>query len=80
MTNMQNEVPAKGGFSFDLCKRNEMLMNKGGLKPPTYLKTGTTIVGLIFQVLFLTVLVNYISFSCNFLLKLIFFIVSLGIF
>ncbi|XP_057530254.1 proteasome subunit beta type-7-A-like [Amaranthus tricolor] len=49
MTNMQNEVPAKGGFSFDLCKRNEMLMNKGGLKPPTYLKTGTTIVGLIFQ-------------------------------
>lgn len=44
------EVPAKGGFSFDLCVRNEMLAKKG-LRPPTARKTGTTIVGLIFKVI-----------------------------
>lgn len=43
------DVPPKGGFSFDLCRRNDMLSNKG-MKPPSYRKTGTTIVGLIFQV------------------------------
>lgn len=43
------EVPPKGGFSFDLCRRNDMLAQKGG-KAPSYRKTGTTIVGLIFQV------------------------------
>ncbi|KAF5450201.1 hypothetical protein F2P56_030570 [Juglans regia] len=42
------EVPPKGGFSFDLCRRNEMLSNKG-VPPPSLRKTGTTIVGLIFQ-------------------------------
>lgn len=42
------DVPPKGGFSFDLCKRNDMLSKKGA-KPPSYRKTGTTIVGLIFQ-------------------------------
>ncbi|CAI9785124.1 unnamed protein product [Fraxinus pennsylvanica] len=42
------EMPPKGGFSFDLCKRNEMLAAKG-LKKPSFLKTGTTIVGLIFK-------------------------------
>ncbi|KAL9248960.1 Proteasome subunit beta type-7-A-like protein [Drosera capensis] len=42
------EVPAKGGFSFDLCKRNDMLLKKGVQMPP-FRKTGTTIVGLIFQ-------------------------------
>ncbi|CAA7394296.1 unnamed protein product [Spirodela intermedia] len=42
------EVPPKGGFSFDLCRRNEMIAGKG-LKPPSFLKTGTTIVGLVFQ-------------------------------
>ncbi|KAL8482002.1 hypothetical protein ACS0TY_028232 [Phlomoides rotata] len=41
-------MPPMGGFSFDLCKRNAMLVQKG-LKQPSYLKTGTTIVGLIFQ-------------------------------
>ncbi|KAK3183686.1 hypothetical protein Dsin_030972 [Dipteronia sinensis] len=42
------EVPSQGGFSFDLCRRNDMLAKKGvGL--PSFLKTGTTIVGLIFQ-------------------------------
>lgn len=43
------DVPQKGGFSFDLCRRNEMLVSKG-LRSPSFLKTGTTIVGLIFQV------------------------------
>lgn len=43
-------MPPKGGFSFDLCKRNEMLSKKG-VNPPSFRKTGTTIVGLIFQVL-----------------------------
>ncbi|KAI8548377.1 hypothetical protein RHMOL_Rhmol07G0269500 [Rhododendron molle] len=42
------DVPMKGGFSFDHCRRNAMLSDKG-LKPPSFLKTGTTIVGLIFQ-------------------------------
>ncbi|XVF13996.1 hypothetical protein REPUB_Repub09cG0018600 [Reevesia pubescens] len=42
------EMPPKGGFSFDLCKRNEMLANKG-VNPPSFRKMGTTIVGLIFQ-------------------------------
>ncbi|KAI7998515.1 Proteasome subunit beta type-7-A [Camellia lanceoleosa] len=42
------DVPMKGGFSFDLCRRNEMLMKKC-LHSPSFLKTGTTIVGLIFQ-------------------------------
>lgn len=43
------DLPPKGGFSFDLCRRNDMLA-KMGAKPPSYRKTGTTIVGLIFQV------------------------------
>ena len=43
------DLPPKGGFSFDLCRRNDMLEKKG-LKPQSFLKTGTTIVGLIFQV------------------------------
>ncbi|GMP74087.1 hypothetical protein CsSME_00031613 [Camellia sinensis var. sinensis] len=42
------DVPLKGGFSFDLCKWNEMLSKKG-VQAPKFLKTGTTIVGLIFQ-------------------------------
>ena len=42
------DVPMNGGFSFDLCRRNEMLIKKG-LQSPSFLKTGTTIVGLIFQ-------------------------------
>jgi 20S proteasome subunit beta 2 len=49
MSNSAIEVPPKGGFSFDLCRRNDMLSKKG-VQPPSYRKTGTTIVGLIFQV------------------------------
>jgi len=44
---MQDDLP-KGGFTFDLCKRNEFLQ-KQGLKQPISKKTGTTIVGLIYQ-------------------------------
>ncbi|XP_030530860.1 proteasome subunit beta type-7-B [Rhodamnia argentea] len=42
------DLPPKGGFSFDLCRRNDMLAKKG-VNPPSFRKTGTTIVGLIFQ-------------------------------
>ncbi|KAL7261208.1 hypothetical protein ACSBR1_006783 [Camellia fascicularis] len=42
------DVPLKGGFSFNLCRRNEMLSKKG-VQAPKFLKTGTTIVGLIFE-------------------------------
>ncbi|KAK6930929.1 Proteasome, subunit alpha/beta [Dillenia turbinata] len=48
MSKAEIDFPPKGGFSFDLCKRNEMLIKKG-VQPPSYRKTGTTIVGLIFQ-------------------------------
>ncbi|MQL75076.1 hypothetical protein Taro_007451, partial [Colocasia esculenta] len=51
MGRVATELSAKGGFSFNLCRRNEMLAEKG-LKPPSFLKTGTTIVGLVFQVHF----------------------------
>lgn len=49
MSKVNVEGRPKGGFNFDLCKRNEMLTQKG-LKGPSFLKTGTTIVGLVFQV------------------------------
>ncbi|KAL0919712.1 hypothetical protein M5K25_011827 [Dendrobium thyrsiflorum] len=42
------DVPPKGGFSFDLCRRNDMLVKKG-IQLPGFRKTGTTIVGLIFE-------------------------------
>ncbi|KAF7819495.1 proteasome subunit beta type-7-B [Senna tora] len=48
MSKSMVDLPPKGGFSFDLCRRNDMLEKKG-LKPQCFLKTGTTIVGLIFQ-------------------------------
>lgn len=48
MSNSAIDVPPKGGFSFDLCRRNDMLSKKG-VQPPSYRKTGTTIVGLVFQ-------------------------------
>lgn len=44
-----SDVTPKGGFSFDLCKRNDML-SKNGVQRPPFTKTGTTIVGLIFKV------------------------------
>ncbi|CAK8539678.1 unnamed protein product [Lathyrus sativus] len=47
----------KGSFSFNLCRRNDILEKKG-LKPPNYLKTGTTIVGFVFQVADLLVFVT----------------------
>ncbi|CAK9176014.1 unnamed protein product [Ilex paraguariensis] len=48
MSKVAVDIPPKGGFSFDLCRRNEMLTKKGA-QSPSFLKTGTTIVGLIFQ-------------------------------
>nr|XP_043625546.1 proteasome subunit beta type-7-B-like isoform X3 [Erigeron canadensis]XP_043625550.1 proteasome subunit beta type-7-B-like isoform X3 [Erigeron canadensis] len=41
------DVP-KTGFSFDLCRRNDLLTKKG-LKSSPFLKTGTTSVCLVFQ-------------------------------
>ncbi|XP_076804517.1 proteasome subunit beta type-7-like [Clavelina lepadiformis] len=41
------EVP-KGGFSFDNCARNARLEERG-LTRPKFRKTGTTIVGLVFE-------------------------------
>ncbi|KAJ3382516.1 Proteasome subunit beta type-7-A [Entophlyctis sp. JEL0112] len=38
----------KGGFSFDLCARNDMLASKG-VKLPKATKTGTTIVGCLYK-------------------------------
>lgn len=49
MSNSAIDVPSRGGFSFDLCRRNDMLAKKG-VNLPSFRKTGTTIVGLIFQV------------------------------
>ncbi|EFA84863.1 proteasome subunit beta type 7 [Heterostelium album PN500] len=37
----------RGGFSFDLCKRNDMIA-KNGMKMPGFMKTGTTIVGVVY--------------------------------
>jgi len=38
----------RGGFNFDLCKRNEVLVKMGKVIPKTK-KTGTTIVGLLYK-------------------------------
>jgi len=43
----ENTIP-KGGFNFDLCKRNELLQLQG-MTMPGAKKTGTTIVGLIYK-------------------------------
>ncbi|RRT67003.1 hypothetical protein BHE74_00040206 [Ensete ventricosum] len=48
MARLAADAPTKGGFSFDLCQRNEMLLKKG-MHLPTFRKTGTTIVGIVFQ-------------------------------
>lgn len=36
----------RGGFSFENCNRNEYLMQQGAIKPPTAMKSGTTICGV----------------------------------
>merc|ERR1719258_623381 len=36
----------RGGFSFELCKRNAYLASKANIKPPTAMKSGTTICGV----------------------------------
>jgi 20S proteasome subunit beta 2 len=37
----------RGGFDFDNCARNLYLAEKAGIKPPTAMKTGTTICGVV---------------------------------
>lgn len=44
---VETEIP-RGGFSFELCKRNASLA-LAGVKMPTPVKTGTTIAGLVFK-------------------------------
>lgn len=39
----------KGGFNFENCERNRMLGGISGMKMPGFMKTGTTIVGLIYK-------------------------------
>ena len=51
---MPQDVPLEqalglGGFNFDNARRNQMLAGKG-VKMPTARKTGTTIVGVIYNV------------------------------
>jgi hypothetical protein len=41
---------AKGGFNFDNCLRNKVLTEKGLVSTKAPMKTGTTIVGLVFKV------------------------------
>ncbi|XP_004522057.1 proteasome subunit beta type-7 [Ceratitis capitata] len=48
MTMEQVRTVPKGGFNFDNCKRNEMLLGSGFQQPKT-VKTGTTIAGIIFK-------------------------------
>ena len=48
MSKSMIETPPKGGFSFDLCKRNEILAKKGD-NPTSFHRMGTTIVGLFFR-------------------------------
>merc|ERR1719293_268127 len=36
----------RGGFSFELCKRNAYLAAKADIRPPAAMKTGTTICGI----------------------------------
>jgi len=36
----------RGGFSFELCQRNAYLASKASIKPPTAMKSGTTICGV----------------------------------
>merc|ERR1719152_918566 len=37
----------RGGFDFENCERNQYLAEKTGIKPPTAMKSGTTICGVV---------------------------------
>jgi len=39
----------RGGFSFELCKRNAYLASQAAIKPPTAMKSGTTICGIMLK-------------------------------
>lgn len=40
---------SSGGFSFDNCRRNDMIAGLGNVKMPKAHKTGTTIVGVVYK-------------------------------
>jgi 20S proteasome subunit beta 2 len=46
LDNLEQEL---GGFNFDLASRNQNLIDKGVIEKPSFKKTGTTIVGLLFK-------------------------------
>lgn len=48
MSGYDKEIEA-GGFSFDNCRRNAFLLNKGEVQIPKPKKTGTTIAGVVFK-------------------------------
>lgn len=48
MNYIDNYLQSKGGFDFSLTNRN-IALEKTGIKPPGFTKTGTTIVGVKFK-------------------------------
>eukprot|EP00245_Coleochaete_scutata_P007493 TRINITY_DN22916_c0_g1_i1.p1 TRINITY_DN22916_c0_g1~~TRINITY_DN22916_c0_g1_i1.p1 ORF type:complete len:276 (+),score=37.12 TRINITY_DN22916_c0_g1_i1:69-896(+) len=48
MAGSKLELSPKGGFNFDLCKRNAVL-DKSGLVKKNFRKTGTTICGVVYK-------------------------------
>eukprot|EP00954_Amorphochlora_amoebiformis_P010563 825259-Amorphochlora_amoeboformis.AAC.1 len=40
---------SRGGFTFDLCNRNKLLVEEKKLSVPKAFKTGTTIVGIVYK-------------------------------
>ncbi|CAL5326738.1 unnamed protein product [Camellia sinensis] len=46
MSRAAADVPLKGGFSFDLCRRNEMLSKKS-VQAPKFLKTVDGVILLV---------------------------------
>lgn len=49
MSYIDNYLSSVGGYDFSLASRNDVLVNKLGMKHPGFTKTGTTIVGLKFK-------------------------------
>jgi len=46
---METIQKSRGGFNFENCKRNAMLEASGATPAPKMMKTGTTIVGMIYN-------------------------------
>ena len=49
MSYLENLEQELGGFNFELASRNQNLIDKGVIQNPSFKKTGTTIVGLLFK-------------------------------